>query len=226
MEAKDMNFTLDRRRVEAVQDAVAKAVAANQSGHSAEDRSSTAKKTAPLAPVASGGALLVWPMLNTAALAAFALWLYWQPASSVAPVKSLSEADLRQHLQPLQEQIVELREALGSEREYTRDLEARILAMAEKTVAQPVAEESPPPKPPPLWTINAGEYAEKSAAAAAADSLQRLGYGVAVSYLDSGLWRLRITGFSQRMAAEEAAREIMAGSDLNGLWVSRESGQG
>ncbi|PIE38646.1 MAG: hypothetical protein CSA53_03970 [Gammaproteobacteria bacterium] len=109
---------------------------------------------------------------------------------------------------------------LNSQRELADQLQAELVDVRAAFSATQQLAKTQPPKAQPTWVINAGDYRDQQRASAAASSLRLLGYQVELTQA-AGVWQLRLPGFDKRAQAEEAARQIMAGSELNGLWVSR-----
>lgn len=237
MAAKDMNFTMDRQRMDAVQQLMQKAQAAKQAQPEAAVanaagtpraqapvQKAAGSTPAPVKPQGVSGLSLLWPMFNSAALVAVAAWFYWQGEQTLddtAVVPDVTVAAVQaEEFAGVKDELAALKVELDSQRELTAKLQAALASAQESLSAAEPDIKREPPRSKPNWVINAGDYRDQQRATAAAGSLRLLGYQVELTEV-SGLWQLRLPGFEQRAQAEEAARQIMAGSELNGLWVSK-----
>lgn len=79
------------------------------------------------------------------------------------------------------------------------------------------------PAPAPAWHINLGNFDSREVALGLQQRLQAIGHQTRIKPVtsdDKTSYLVVLAGFDQRESAELVAKQIMAQTDLNGLWVA------
>ncbi|MDZ7784026.1 MAG: SPOR domain-containing protein [Halioglobus sp.] len=143
------------------------------------------------------------------------------PAASVAPIAEPVLTDLRTQLDAVQQQLAGLQTVVEAQH--------RLLVVTQRKLADaapaPAAEsDAGQAAPDPLWQVNIGHVHAREESATMQRELQALGYAAEITEetrANGEGFRVLLTGFGDRDAAELTAKDIMARTRFNGLWVSR-----
>ena len=147
----------------------------------------------------------------------------WTPTPAPWRALEVLEEDVRAlhaHLEQSQLAVQEQQRLITS---ALLDIDAKLTALDVERAARGeppgVAEEQVAPD---AWVINVSTLTEPEKATLLVEQLLGMGYEARVVPTDSGEQtghRVQVTGFGQRASAEQAARQIMGQTELNGLWV-------
>jgi len=126
---------------------------------------------------------------------------------------------LDQKLDQLQLTVSEQQRLIASS---ALDLDKRfqILLLQSKTTLATEAKKTP--LPPKSWYVNLGTFSTKEAALKLQKQVQDLGHQVQInttSFDNKTAYRVQLPGFQDRESAEKIAHQIMAETNLNGLWA-------
>jgi len=143
------------------------------------------------------------------------------PAASMGAIAEPGLDDLRTQLDAVQQQLASLQGVV--EAQY------RLLVVAQRKLADAAPTQTARPDtaqvaPDPVWQVNIGHVHAQEESAAMQRELQALGYAAETASenrAEGKGFRVLLTGFGDRDAAELVAKDIMARSRFNGLWVSR-----
>jgi len=143
------------------------------------------------------------------------------PTASVATIADPGLSDLRTQLASMQQQLASLQAAVEAQH---RLLAVTRAESADDAPAQAAAAGAGQAAPDPSWHVNLGHVQTREESVAMQRELQALGYTARVTAKTRGDgegFSVLLTGFGDRDAAELTAKDIMARTRFNGLWVSR-----
>ena len=143
------------------------------------------------------------------------------PATGVTPITESGLADLRTQLDAVQQQLAGLQTVVEAQHRLLVVTQRKLADAAPAPAAEPDAGQA---APDPLWQVNIGHVHAQEESATMQRELQALGYAAEITAetrAESEGFRVLLTGFGDRDAAELTAKDIMARTRFNGLWVSR-----
>ena len=126
---------------------------------------------------------------------------------------------LDQKLDQLQLTVSEQQRLIASS---ALDLDKRLQALSLQSKSTLKTETKKTPLPPKSWYVNLGTFSTKEAALKLQKQVQDLGPQVQInttSLDNKTAYRVQLPGFKDRESAEKIAHQIMAETNLNGLWA-------
>lgn len=143
------------------------------------------------------------------------------PAVSMAPIAEPALTDLRTQLDAVRQQLASVQEVVEAQHQLLVVAQRKF---AEAVPAQPAKADAGQAAPDPLWQVNIGHGHAKEESAVMQRELQALGYAAEITSetrAEGEGYRVLLTGFGDRDVAELTAKDIMARTRFNGLWVSK-----
>lgn len=237
MTRKDLNLSLDRglleqgahqHRAPPNPDAVV-----DFSSRQPKQRAARQKSRQPRAGQWSAITIAIIAVANMLFLMVAGIWLSGHTYDSAArpdatgvdisPEINLLLLQVDNRLKTIEQQLGSLQLALDEQQSIAAsdsfDLDSHVretLGQQQETVTAPA--------PAPAWHINLGNFDSREVALGLQQRLQAIGHQTRIKPATSDgktSYRVILAGFDQRESAELVAKQIMAQTDLNGLWVAQ-----
>jgi len=184
--------------------------------------------------------VLLITLVNTLFILAAGYWLSLRLDQQAAAITStgpqanprveLALATLGEDMLRLEARVQDLQSAVQANRQQAAAAYLELENYLKNRDAE--AETAKPPAAPAAaaaeadnWIINAGTFSSRAEAERMQTRIRGLGHEARLhgnGADERGIYRLHISGYTDRASAEQAAQTIMGKTRLNGLWVSKE----